>query len=76
MGCYVSNYYLGALCYADDLTLLAPTAAVMRTLLTICEEFASEYAMTFNADKSKNVLFSSHAQWHRMIARLFSLLAS
>ena len=56
-GCYVGNYYLGALCYADDLTLLAPTASAMRTLLTISEEYASERAMTFNADKSKCIAF-------------------
>ena len=57
VGCYVGNFYLGALCYADDLTLLAPTAAAMRSMLTICEEYASEHAMTFNPDKSKCIAF-------------------
>jgi hypothetical protein len=49
--------YLGALCYADDLTLLVPTAAALRILLTICEEYANERAMIFNADKSKCIVF-------------------
>lgn len=57
VGCYIGNFYLGALCYADDLTLLAPTATAMRTLLSICEEYANEHAMAFNADKSKCIIF-------------------
>ena len=56
-GCYTGNYYISALCYADDLTLLAPTAAAMRTLLTICVEYANEHAMTFKADKSECIVF-------------------
>lgn len=57
VGCYVGNFYLGALCYADDLTLLAPSASAMRILLSTCEEYANEHAMSFNAVKSKCVLF-------------------
>jgi Reverse transcriptase (RNA-dependent DNA polymerase) len=56
-GCYVGNFYLGALCYAEDLTLLAPTATAMRSMLTICEEYASEHATIFNPDKSKCIVF-------------------
>jgi hypothetical protein len=56
-GCFVGNFYLGALCYADDLTLLAPSATAMRILLSTCEEYANEHAMSFNAVKSKCILF-------------------
>lgn len=57
IGCFVGNFYLGALCYADDLTLLAPSATAMRILLNTCEEYANEHAMSFNATKSKCILF-------------------
>jgi hypothetical protein len=30
LGCYVGSEYVGALAYADDLTLLAPAADAMR----------------------------------------------
>jgi Reverse transcriptase (RNA-dependent DNA polymerase) len=56
-GCYVGYFYLGALCYADDLTLLAPTAIAMRYMLTICGEYASDRVMIFNLDKSKCIAF-------------------
>ena len=57
VGCFVGSYYLGALCYADDLTLLAPTASAMRVTLNVCEEYANEHAILFNADKTKCLVF-------------------
>jgi hypothetical protein len=44
---------LGVLAYADDLVLLAPTTGAMRRMLSICDCYASEYAMVFNA-KNRN----------------------
>jgi len=52
VGCYVSGWFVRALAYADELVLLAPTAAAMRRLLSVCDSFASEYNMLFNAKKS------------------------
>ena len=43
VGCYIGNVFVGALCYADDLSLLAPSADAMRKMLRICEEFAAEH---------------------------------
>jgi hypothetical protein len=57
VGCFVGSYYLGALCYADDLTLLAPTANAMRVMLNVCEEYANEHAILFNAEKTKCLVF-------------------
>ena len=37
IGCYIGNFFVGALAYADDLALLAPSASAMRTLLKICD---------------------------------------
>ena len=58
VGCFVGSNFLGALAYADDITLLAPTAHAMRLMLKICTEYASEYAITFNASKTKCLIFA------------------
>ena len=45
--------FVGALTYADDIVLLAPTARAMRKLLSLCDEFASGFNVLFIAKKSK-----------------------
>ena len=45
--------FVEALAYADDLVLLAPTPSAMRQLLRICDEYAYEFSIKFNAKKSK-----------------------
>ena len=60
VGCFIGNNFVGALAYADDLTSLAPSASAMRKMLHICEEYAVEYSITFNANKSKCIVFNSH----------------
>lgn len=57
VGCYVSCWFVGALAYADDLVLLAPSATAIRRLLSECDTFASEYNMLFNAKKFKCLIF-------------------
>ena len=39
--------------YADDLVLTAPSASALRKMLTICDNYASDFHMSFNASKSK-----------------------
>lgn len=59
VGCHIGSNFLGALAYADDITLIAPTPTAMRTLLRICDEFANEYFVTFNAKKTKCIYYSN-----------------
>ena len=49
----MGSIFAGALAYADDLTLLSPTPRAVRTLLSICEYYASEFNLLFNGTKSK-----------------------
>jgi hypothetical protein len=56
-GCYMGHICLAVLAYADDVVILAPTASAMRTLLALCDEFASEFDVKFNGKKSKCILF-------------------
>ena len=51
-GCHMGHRFAGALSYADDLTLLAPSLHAARQLICICESFADEYAVKFNSSKS------------------------
>ena len=53
VGCYIGQHFVGALAYADDLVIIAPTASALRRLLVLCENYAREYCISFNALKSK-----------------------
>jgi hypothetical protein len=53
VGCYIGSQFVGVLAYADDVVIIAPTATAMRKLLDICDDYARQYNMSFNANKSK-----------------------
>jgi len=55
----IGSFFVGALAYADDIVLLAPTASAMRKMLKICEEYAGNLSVIFNASKSKCVVCQS-----------------
>jgi hypothetical protein len=57
-GCWIGDHFLGSLAYADDLTILSPTAKGLQEQLAICEQYGAEYGMTYNPVKSNCVLFS------------------
>ena len=40
--------FVGALAYADDIVLLAPSPSAMRILLQICDSYAAKYDINFN----------------------------
>jgi hypothetical protein len=63
VGCYIGEAFLGALAYADDLVLLAPTPGAMRLLLSLCDNFALNYDIVFNANKSKCLHFSPRTRF-------------
>ena len=56
-GCYIGQSFVGALGYADDIVLLAPTRYSLSRLLKECELFSEEYLLTFNANKSNYIVF-------------------
>jgi hypothetical protein len=55
--CFIGNVYMGALAYADDVTLLAPTADALRRVLEISNMNAEEFYVLFDATKSKYIVF-------------------
>ena len=61
-GCYIGNTFVGALAHADDIVLVAASASAMHMLLSICDDFASEYSISFNSTKSKCMVISPHTR--------------
>ena len=51
IGFRYGNYYMGVYCYADDLSLLSPTFTGLQEMLKICELYANNYDIIFNANK-------------------------
>jgi len=48
IGCYIGDWFLGALGYADDVVLLALSASAKRKIIAICEAFANDFHVTLN----------------------------
>ena len=57
VGCHWSHHFAGALAYADDVVLLAPSASALRLLLCTCESFASDCGLVFNPQKTQLIKF-------------------
>jgi len=58
IGCWVGHKYLGALAYADDVILLCPSIRGLQKMLRICEEFSSQYSLSFNTSKTVCINFT------------------
>ena len=56
-GCYWDNHFAGALCYADDLTILAPSPDALRKMIVDCEAFGHSHGLRFNAAKTQLICF-------------------
>jgi hypothetical protein len=69
VGCYMGDTYVGALAYADDIVLIAPTPSAMNRMLLICDEFAIEYNVLFNASKTKCIYFCPKSRSNLLLHR-------
>ena len=50
LGAHVAGLFMGAVCYADDVLLIAPTRSAMQRMLLEMEVFAKEANITFSTD--------------------------
>jgi len=48
-GYHIGNVFLGVLAYANDIAIIAPTAAAIRALLKLCNNFANNFIIIFIA---------------------------
>ena len=51
-GCHIGNQFVGAIAYADDITLMAPSSTSLKLMLDIVNNFGMEYSVKFNPSKS------------------------
>ena len=52
--------FLAMILFADDLCLLAPTRGALKKMIETCASYCKEYGLTFNAKKSKIMVFSKN----------------
>ena len=50
---------MGAVTYADDITLLSPSVNGLKHMLKVCEQFSHDFDIEFNPGKSKMLLFNA-----------------
>ena len=42
IGCHMNGHFVGAIVYADDITLLGPTRSSVTSLLDVCAKYAKK----------------------------------
>ena len=57
VGCYMGNYFVGCLAYADDLAILAPSKKALQIMINICQGYAADHDVIFNGPKSQFIVF-------------------
>ena len=65
IGCKMGDSYAGCLGYADDLSLLAPTKKGLQKIIDIFENYANEFEILFNANKSQFLIFEGKGNIHK-----------
>ena len=58
VGCHWRHLFVGCLCYADDVVLLAPSIDALRRMLHVCTSFADDYGLRFNPTKTQLICFT------------------
>ena len=56
-GCHLGDTFTGVLSNADDITLICPSLRGMNCMLKICSDFAENFSLTFNSNKSMCIKF-------------------
>ena len=59
-GCDLNGVYRGALSYADDITLIAPSIGGLNEMLKLCENYATVYNVMFNSKKTVCIKFGNN----------------
>ena len=57
LGCHFKSLFVGAIMFADDLALIAPSRYAMQELISVCESYCKEHCLSFNTKKSKALIF-------------------
>ena len=60
LGCHIGTNFMGAVGYADDIVLLAPSVMSLKKMLHICDRFGGSYDVTFNVSKYQLIHYSNN----------------
>ena len=52
IGCHIGSEFYGIMCYADDVTLVAPTTSALQKMIQTCEQLGVDFDVKYNAGKS------------------------
>ena len=58
VGCHMGRTFVGAVAYADDVAILAPTRSALKKMLSVAESAGAAIKVKFNPSKSQLLLFS------------------
>ena len=58
-GCTIGHKYYGAVGYADDISLVAPSIDALNKMCDICQEFVYGYDLQFNPSKCQLIKYGS-----------------
>ncbi len=58
MVCHMGIRFIGAIAFANDLNLLAPTLSGLKSLIDVCEKYAKDVNIKFNGSKCHLLLFN------------------
>ena len=59
VGCHILKLFLACILFADDLALIAPSRSGLQKMIDICNQYCNRYCLTFNAKKSKAMVFGN-----------------
>ena len=54
----MGNHFSGCFIYADEITLVAPSADALNVILKVCELYAGEHDIIFNLNETKLMHFT------------------
>jgi hypothetical protein len=57
VGCLFENVVFNHMFYADDVTLMAPSASALQNLINVCTEYGEIYDITYNTRKTVCMAF-------------------
>ena len=64
IGCHINNVFIGALAYADDVTIICPSIRGLNKMLELCSNFANSNHIYFNAKKTICIKFGEPRREH------------
>jgi len=65
IGCMSGKMIINNLMYADDLILISPSANGLRSLMNVCEKYATAHDIVYNSKKS-NILISRNVNCKKL----------